>query len=403
MQPAFYHSYQYVRGNKLGVIKCNEALLARLEVDPMASILHPRQLPMVIPPRMWQDRKTGCYIIHQADVMRIKHAPEQRAQLERADLQGDLTEVYEALDYLGSTPWQINRRMYDIVSEVWNSGKAIADIPLKSPLLNIVDPVPPQGIEEDIALKVKFRREKRALARRRSSQHSQRCSINYKLEIARAYLGETMYFPHNVDFRGRAYPIPPNLSHIGDDLSRGLLQFAEAKPLGENGLAWLKVHIANLYGYDKTSIMDRKQFADDHMEDILDSADKPLDGRRWWLKAEDPWQCLATCLDLAAAVRSPDPTLYESRQPVHQDGTCNGLQHYAALGGDPKGAAAVNLVAGPKPSDVYGRVAALVSEAVDKDAAAGHDVAQGLVGKINRKVVKQTVSPSDPFFLVFLW
>ena len=36
---------------------------------------------------------------------------------------------------------------------------------------------------------------------------------------------------------------------------------------------------------------------------------------------------------------------YMSGIPVHQDGSCNGLQHYAALGRDVNGAAAVNLIA----------------------------------------------------------
>lgn len=60
-----------------------------------------------------------------------------------------------------------------------------------------------------------------------------------------------MFFPHNMDFRGRAYPIPPTLNHLGNDLCRGLLMFDEAKPLGERGWRWLKIHLANLYGYDK--------------------------------------------------------------------------------------------------------------------------------------------------------
>lgn len=46
--------------------------------------------------------------------------------------------------------------------------------------------------------------------------------------------------------------------------------------------------------------------------------------------------------------------------PVHQDGSCNGLQHYAALGGDASGAAAVNLAPSPRPQDVYTAVAAKV-------------------------------------------
>ena len=36
------------------------------------------------------------------------------------------------------------------------------------------------------------------------------------------------------------------------------------------------------------------------------------------------------------------PEEYVCHLPVHQDGSCNGLQHYAALGGDVEGARQVN-------------------------------------------------------------
>ena len=71
-----------------------------------------------------------------------------------------------------------------------------------------------------------------------------------------------------------------------------------------------------------------------------------------------------------------------------QDGSCNGLQHYAALARDQDGGRAVNLMPGDAPADVYRRVwqqrrserivlilglcrgiADLVSEAVKAEAA----------------------------------
>jgi DNA-directed RNA polymerase len=90
-------------------------------------------------------------------------------------------------------------------------------------------------------------------------------------------LADVFYLPHNLDFRGRAYPIPPHLNHIGDDLSRGLLVFAEGKPLGERGLRWMKIHLANLYGYDKAMFDERVIWADEHLEQIVDSATNPLE------------------------------------------------------------------------------------------------------------------------------
>jgi DNA-directed RNA polymerase len=77
--------------------------------------------------------------------------------------------------------------------------------------------------------------------------HLQRCHVNYKIEVARMFLGETIYFPYNIDFLGRAYPIPPLFNHLDDDICRGLLLFTEGKEL-ESGLRWLEIHLASLAG-----------------------------------------------------------------------------------------------------------------------------------------------------------
>lgn len=109
------------------------------------------------------------------------------------------------------------------------------------------------------------------------------------------------------------------------------------------------------------------------------------------MKADDPWQCLATCMELRAALESSDPHAYMSSLPVHQDGTCNGLQHYAALGGDANGAAQVNLSVTDRPSDVYTYVANMVEKVLEEDMKNGEKYAAMLSGQVSRKVVKQTV------------
>lgn len=82
---------------------------------------------------------------------------------------------------------------------------------------------------------------------------------------------------------------------------------------------------------------------------------------------------------------------YLSRFPIHQDGSCNGLQHYAALGRDKAGAISVNLAPSNIPQDVYSAVAALVEKSRVHDAENGLHVAQALEGFVKRKVIKQTV------------
>jgi DNA-directed RNA polymerase len=51
-----------------------------------------------------------------------------------------------------------------------------------------------------------------------------RCDWIYRLSQAREFRHRTFYFPLNLDWRGRAYPLPPHLNHLGSDLCRGLIK-----------------------------------------------------------------------------------------------------------------------------------------------------------------------------------
>ena len=283
--------------------------------------------------------------------MRTKDTQEQQRYLERASDEDRLATALTGLDVLGMTKWTINRSVFDTVIKVWNSGEELANIPPVHKELNI--PPKPEDYETNKKVRMRWAMETKASKDLVANNHSMRCDVNYKIEIARAFLDKPMYFPHNLDFRGRTYPIPPHFNHLGNDLCRGLLLFYDARPLGERGLHWLKIHMANMFGYDKYSHDERVKFTDDNLELIFDSADNPLGGKRWWLSAENPWQALSTCIELTEALRLPDPRKYKSRMHVHQDGTCNGLQHYAALGCDRSGAKHVNLLPSERPQDVY--------------------------------------------------
>ena len=81
-----------------------------------------------------------------------------------------------------------------------------------------------------------------------------------------------------MDFRGRTYALPPHFNQHGGDASRAMIKFAKEKPLGPNGLDWLKIHLINLTGLKKRcSLAERLAFANENMEEILDSADNPLE------------------------------------------------------------------------------------------------------------------------------
>jgi len=388
VQPALSHTSVHRKGRLIGIILPNKALMEMLKQEPRGDYLA-RHLPMLVEPQPWSKFDCGGYLHSRNHLVRIKAGEtDQKIYAQAALERGDLDQACKGLDVLGRTAWRINKPVFDVLLEAWNSGEAIANIPPLNPSI----PVPEEpGASEDPMVRRGWLKRVKAAENTRSGLHSERCFMNFQLDIARAFKDQTFYFPHNMDFRGRAYPIPAYLNHMGADHVRGLLRFAKGKELGEHGLRWLKVHLANVFGFDKASLREREAFAIDHMKNVRDSATNPLSGEKWWLKAEDPWQCLATCFELKAALDSPDPTKFVSHLPVHQDGTCNGLQHYAALGGDQWGAQQVNLTPGDRPADVYSAVAELVNERIAKDVEADHFVAKAVSGKITRKVVKQTV------------
>jgi DNA-directed RNA polymerase len=344
---------------------------------------------MVVEPKPWTGWQSGGYLQYSTPILRISNGDKTcREYFDATDREGHLSTLYKGLTALGKVPWKINRDVFMVQLEAWNSGEPIANFAPLEP--NIPIPREPES-SLDPTPRRKWLLELRDVQHQRSANHSQRSFQNLQLETARGLLNETLYFPHNLDFRGRAYPISPYLNHMGADNARALMTFAEGKELGAAGLRWLKIHMATVAGHDKASLDDRVAFTMRHLDDIYDSARNPLGGRRWWLLAEDSWQTLAACYELTNALDSPDPEKYVSHLPMQQDGTCNGLQHYAALGGDEVGARQVNLEPSDKPADVYTAVADSVRIYVQKDAEAGHPIAKLINGRITRKCVKQPV------------
>ncbi|TID25721.1 DNA/RNA polymerase [Venturia nashicola] len=389
-EPAFRHSVDSAGGRRVGNIHPHEALTNMMGRVPSRNAIGlSGHLPMLVEPLPWRGFKAGGYIRYPGQFMRAKDGDTIQEMYSRAAIEkGDMDQVFAGLDVLGRAAWNINTPILEIMVEVWNSGEALADIP---PLnVEIVYPPEPDSSADGLA-RYLWRKEVERLDNERMGLHSQRCFQNLQLETAKAFANETFYFPHNIDFRGRAYPLPPFLNHMGADGCRGLLRFAKGRVLGPEGLRWLKIHLANVFGNNKSTLSQREQFATDHLDDIYDSVSKPLTGKRWWLQGEDPWQVLATCFEIHNALESGDPETFLSHMPVHQDGTCNGLQHYAALGGDKIGAAQVNLEPGDRPADIYSGVADLVRSSIHADAEDGNELALLLKDKVTRKLVKQTV------------
>ncbi|XP_048354229.1 DNA-directed RNA polymerase, mitochondrial [Sphaerodactylus townsendi] len=389
--PILYHVYSFRSGRQIGFIRPHP-LLTRLfsKASETTLTFDSFVMPMLCPPVPWISPSFGAYLLSPTKLMRcVDGAVQHQMLLERCP-RNNLFSVMDALNQLGNCPWKVNQAVLGVVISIFNDkGDEKLDVP-----------PPPSEAPQPARLtlggapltKSAWKREVAQCRKKAMETFSLRMDTLYKLSIAKHMGDRAFWFPHNMDFRGRTYPCPPHFNHLGNDLTRAILLFAEGKPLGPRGLDWLKIHLINLTGLKKkSSLQDRLAYANEIVEDVLDSADHPLTGRKWWMTVDEPWQALACCMEIAMATRAPDPAAYISHFPVHQDGSCNGLQHYAALGRDAIGAASVNLMPFDVPQDVYSGVAQQVEVFRKKDAEKGTKIAQVLDGFIGRKVVKQTV------------
>lgn len=68
-QPAFWQSYQYLKSQKVGVIKLNPVVADRLDKDSIGAATFPRYLPMLVPPKPWTGWSSGGYRIHSSRLL----------------------------------------------------------------------------------------------------------------------------------------------------------------------------------------------------------------------------------------------------------------------------------------------------------------------------------------------
>lgn len=349
----------------------------------------PLSMPLIIPPKPWTYPEGGGFhfrefIEHPGLPRQLRPLPlVRRAPKEMRDAlrSANLTTVYAGLNAAQGTAWRINPRVYAVLSRM-------VDLGMPGPGLVTADPAPiPEDLSQedvkDLQKLIARKNEKRKVYEANAKLISKRFAQHRIFSAARKFVVyPQIYFAYNLDFRGRVYACSDDLSPQGNDMQRGLLEFAKGDPLDEDGRDWLLIHLANCYGVDKVSFSARLRWAVDHHDMILACADDPLDAREWH-RADQPWQFLAACFAYADQVANPSAVC---RVPVMLDGSCSGIQHYAALLRDEVTGKAVNLVPGDKPGDLYDEVAHRAKERLKEEG----DTLWTSFG-IDRKIVKRSV------------
>ena len=376
-----HHVYSPKRKRSTSYIRATESAVAFMEDgNARCELLAPVNGPMVCKPMPWTNTRDGGYITHRKLLVKTinQNYLSDLAKIEMPDL-------YRALNALQDTAYHVNPAVLDVMKACWAAGDTLAGIPE----VNLRDrPARPANIDTDEQVLKEWKAAAQEVHAHNAEQVSKRLSFLRTVGLAEQFVHyDAIYFPHQLDWRGRAYPIPADLQPQGDDFAKGLLQLSEAVELGEQGAAWLKIHIANLFGVDKVSMADRIEWVESHHADIFDSAMDPMDGMRFWTTADKPWQALAACFDYAGYVI--EGTTHKSRLIVATDGSCNGLQHLSALLLDEIGGKAVNLTPSDKPQDIYSQVKDAVMQILEDSS---DDEASDWIGEgVSRKLVKRPV------------
>jgi DNA-directed RNA polymerase len=364
------------------------------KANARCELLAPMLLPMVVQPKAWTTPLNGGYLTHRTSLIKVRNEA-YLSELREVEMPA----VYSAINALQETRWRINKGILGALKTVWDSGQSLGKLPTRDSLPVPVSPqadfdTPKEARTEEQNARIKaWKTEANKVYSKNMQMESKRLALSQKLWVADKFTDfEAMFFPWVMDWRGRAYPLPATLSPQGDDSAKALLEFADGKPLGENGAYWLAVHGANNFGVDKVSFEERVQWVQDNEDAIVNSAFEPL-RERFWTEADKPWQFLAFCMEWAglkvALSNGADVSEYVSYLPVGLDGSCNGLQNFSAMLRDEIGGAATNLVPSEKPSDIYTEVAKVMQGMVEFDAGNGNETAALWLGKVDRKVAKR--------------
>lgn len=323
--------------------------------------------PMIVEPANWSDMYTGGYLSYKMPFIKIK----RRKDLE-AIRDEDLSKVYPVVNKLQKTPWRVNKRVSEVIEYIFSN--------------NLIDPKSPPSLPRcygDIptpnALDVKELMEWKEYKKNPTPKEKEEWHIwNKKREQIKIGLDgeqgrrlqflltmnmmkdmkeyDRFWYVYQVDYRGRVYPHTDFFNPQSKGYVKSMLEFADGHELTEDGIKWLRIHIANSWGLDKAPFVDRVKWTLYNRTKILTIANDPIGTLSEWTEADSPYEFLAGCFAYQDYIEGRKVHL-----PLQLDAVNSGVQFYSGLLLDKEGAESCCVI-GNDRSDLYGLVANRVNE-----------------------------------------
>lgn len=341
-----------------------------------------RYAPCVISPKPWDSVWNGGYYGVNAKFTQFIRQDFYKKNifltnyLEKLE-QLDMSWLFNVVNHLQNTPFIINEDILNVCLDIMSNHGTLGGLPSTDDLPELPRLINPT--EEELKKhKVKLT----AMYKRDRARQSKLLRTNCTLAVAKKYSKyEKVYFPWNMDYRGRLYPMPTEINPQGDDLQKSLLLFAEPEPLTDNEcLKWFYIAGAGFAGLDKKPFQERINWILEHENQIISSAKAPLEFI-WWDEVagdESPLCFLSFCFEFKRlrayqADHAGSAIGFKTGLHISFDGTCSGLQHFSMLLADEIGGKAVNLVPDETVHDIYQVVADKVNIVLRKDVVSGTD------------------------------
>lgn len=318
-------------------------------------ILRPVFLPMVVKPMPWQSIYVGGYA--NDEVRRRPLVKSYDAQYLQDLNETSMPTVFKGLQYLQDSAWGINDNVYQVMKHCYETNSMLGDLPSINE--HELPPRPEDWDKNKIAQK-NWRRTASQIHKMNTQDKSKRLQLSKVLYLCNKFHDEDLYFPQQLDFRGRAYPVPQYLQPQGPDWAKGVLHFAEGDSIDNKDEAdWLAFHVANTWGLDKKPISERLEWVYSNEEMLRKIHQDPLMYTQW-AQADKPYAFLAAAMEMGEFFETGYG--FVSRVPIAQDASNQGLQIYAMLLRDPEGAHHTNVTPSDYPQDLYQVVADRVIE-----------------------------------------
>ena len=109
--------------------------------EGVASLLEPIYLPMVVPPEPWTSPTGGGYLTQHIRQLSLVKTMNRHYLEELEDMTEEMSEVYEAINHIQSTPWTVNPYTLVVFQMIYEKGLSVAGLPAREDI-----PLPPSPL-----------------------------------------------------------------------------------------------------------------------------------------------------------------------------------------------------------------------------------------------------------------